>query len=510
MDFGLLPEPTPEQKVVKQYVNLERQDVSPSPHLVCWPEKIQPANHGKYIYIEAAVDPPIPNVAVTIKYEDPQFNYGDSSDPMAGNQPPTNQMGAGYSASSNPDLLQKEQNLLWGSHKAYGHDRVYYGDNYNYCPGYDDYVGFVMPPIPDGDPILEYPDESNPRVPLNFTKWQGGVFESWTPEIDVYTNIHGRAAVLFYTGGHGGDNFKFKAYKKLWLNQWDGSEECVDCEEECDNCERCGGNCSGCGPYCEGCTQCTYCLRTRTSIEFQVWREFFIDYAGMPVRTQFPNPWCETEDGSKQIEYIGNHDVASQEYFTYYNGVYDDCFIEITKGIDKSDGQYYLALDNIDRRPAFGSYYYNWSPSTTDRVLILGVDHIENVCEKNCGNYGITPIEPGNFENKKYICMIAVGFIADDLRNDNDRLIDNIIYEDNNYRYPQKNSAAHELTHNLKQSNDHLLTYGLMCPGDIEYVSIEPPPGFIGPVVVPAKRSYHHLSDIMSFRKTTKFDSSDY
>ena len=282
------------------------------------------------------------------------------------------------------------------------------------------------------------------------------------------TNIFGKAAIFFNTGGHGGDNFKFKAF----FVSKNGEKICNE----------------------------------TISPIFTVWRRITVDYSSMAVRDQIPHchltdpPPPQNEPHPHQKEHDEDHKIEKDSQFQHYKGVFDDCFIEITKGVNRGEGQYYLALDAQDGRPIPEQYLPAINPTlANDTVYLTGVDHLDAVCEIYNIKYGWTTLDYSHSDRIDR-AFVAVGFIDDDLLNLNRRRIDNILYS--YYEYPVKNTAAHELTHLIRQHTDNYNKYGLICPGDIEFVEGPICEGETGPMpAVPARRSYLHSDNIMEMRK---------
>jgi len=211
---GPNPYPTPNthEGFLRQYVNLAAFPENDPNIQVCDAYPYTPAENSEIIYFEVEVIPHISGIEVEIKYEDPSFDEGV-------NLPPTNKKFIEfpvdeYYSNNNPDLLTKRYYLLWGEHEAYGHDRVTYGDNWNYYPGNNAGIGDIEPPIPIGDdPIIQYDELSHPRATPNFSTFRP---DSGTPSLKLYTNKYGKAGVWFNTKKHGGDNFRIKVGKKMW------------------------------------------------------------------------------------------------------------------------------------------------------------------------------------------------------------------------------------------------------------------------------------------------------
>jgi len=481
----------------KQYVNLDYTIETQNSELcrifddVCEFKSDHP-DHGSFIYIEVSVDPPIQGVWVYLQYEDPPFD--DNSDDPSNKKQPGNLK---YSSSNNPDLYSDEEKLLWDSHGAWGGDGVTFGDNYNYyhnCGAwnsvefkwYCDYYG-----VPADDPIRKHPPGPKPcfyncMLPISDPPCICTNPQCVAPYATLKTNIFGKAAIFFATGGHGGDNFKFKAF----FVKKDGSKICNEIVSE----------------------------------TFTVWRRITVDYAWMRVRTKYPRDWCQY-NGDDQLEHIYDHEIGEggDRIFQHLQGVYDDCFLEIVKGTEYMNQNYQLSMDGSDG-PNYWIYPIWWEPAQKDTVLLIGVDQILNQClskidssgdEVPSGPFGYTPVE--NTAEKNYWCYTAVGFISDWVENKLRRKIDDIDYD--TYYYPSMNSAAHELLHDIRQKGNDIhdgvnpndIPYGLMCPGEV--INVE----FLRENetesrMVPARRSYLNSRKIMDLRRSLEepFEGNEY
>jgi len=465
----------------KQYVNLDYTIETQNSELcrifddVCEFKSDHP-DHGSFIYIEVSVDPPIQGVWVYLQYEDPPFD--DNSDDPSNKKQPGNLK---YSSSNNPDLYSDEEKLLWDSHGAWGGDGVTFGDNYNYyhnCGAwnsvefkwYCDYYG-----VPADDPIRKHPPGPKPcfyncMLPISDPPCMCTNPQCVAPYATLKTNIFGKAAIFFATGGHGGDNFNFKAY----FVSKDGLRICNEVESE----------------------------------TFTVWRRMYVDYAWMRDRNGQYDFSCYY-NGDRQEEFTGDHEIAYGD-FSYIEGVFDDCFIEIEKADEYENRPYYLALDGQDGRPECLEYMKSWVDDVppNDTILLIGIDHLEPTCliyyenneMKMSWKIGFAVTSAGF--NKDFRCWTCVGLINDYLLQETPipQIIDGKeVFSEN---VISLRTAAHESNHSLLQSDSHNWPYGLMSENNWVFINGER---------VPGRRQYLYSSNIMLLRHLLNyFDQNDY
>jgi len=463
----------------RQYVNLDVFPFVPIDQQVC-AYKMDHPDHGSLIYLEISVTPPIYGITVFITYEDPLFEMGSNILPTNIVDDPYNPSQY-WSSGHNPDLTPSEFKLLWGSHAAYAGDNLTLGDNYNYFT--DGSVSCSdFPDCKEDDPIN---DGHVPQIPCFWTFYCPPGFMCEDSEclktgiVPLKTNIFGKAATYFETQGHGGDNFKFKAYTISDV-----------CEKEC--------------------------LLSEPEDVFTVWRRMTVDYAWMADRNgRYPvndqgEGLCKNPAGAIQPEHEGDHQIGSGD-FNMYKGVFDDCFLEIEEGGENGNLPYELVLnggyDPPDDKTTYD--YASWWYPERDEVLMLGIDHLNYKCVNI--KYGDTTC--GSMSEREFYSYVAVGNRDDVYMVGGYDFIDGKTYgydplhDSSSLAIPCLNTAAHELTHNIIRIGNpyHEIPYGLMYAGDAPFVSLDGEDD-----KVPGRRFYLHSIHIMDFRASIPFDSLAY
>jgi hypothetical protein len=409
----------------RQYVNLDREYVE-------YPDKcvpqLEPLDHGPLIYMEASVSPPLPGIIVRFEYEDPPFNREE-------NESPTNQKieGSGkYTASSNPDLQEVENDILWGSHTPFDHnysnpdisedDGRTLGDNYYFfydlqcCNNKTDFRNYCIAHHVTPEKYLNrlvalYAPQKRPCF-ANPDCVEGGDLEACLDdycspgELSPKTNKKGKFETYFNTMSHGGDNFSFKASGYFYSKK-------------------------------------KPCIQTISNKIFTVWREITVDYAYMEMKDTYIPCYFLTVPPKRIKDYVGQYTIS--DWLPYVQGVFDDGFMEIKPGRQFGDTEYKTKITDYYGYPV-PENRISFQPAPKDTILLLGVDHVQNVCMNNIlGRMVLT-----TREDKFYYSYVAVGNIGDILKNGGYEEVDKIPYQDEKYlNFICKREAAHEIMHSL-------------------------------------------------------------